>query len=90
MNLDIPKMVFDPPLPRGVCQQMADDEKYETIKEISESTKKIAESAVADAQKSKKRANTATIISVLSLLVSFLTNVDKIAANIHFLINLLR
>lgn len=54
MNLDMPKMVFDPPLPRGVYQQMADDEKYETLKEISESAKKIAESAVADAQKSKK------------------------------------
>ena len=65
MGFKIPRMASDPPLSYGVYKQMADDEKYETLKEISENAKKIAESAVADAQKSKKRANVHFLINLL-------------------------
>lgn len=69
---------------------MEKEEKYEVIKEIADSAKLLADSAVSDAKKSKKRANIATLVSILSLLTAFLTNVDKIIANVHFLISLFR
>lgn len=83
MSFKLPLMASNPPLPHSV------HEKFETIKEISDSAKALADSAVLDAKKSKNRANIATVISILSLLTAFLTNVDKIISNVHFLISLL-
>ena len=70
-------------------EKAENDEKFETIKEIADSAKALSDSAVLDAKESKKRANIATVVSILSLLTAFLTNVDKIISNVHFLINLL-
>lgn len=88
LNFQMPRMATNPPLPYGVYKQMADEEKYETLKDIANSAKQIADSAVADSIKAKKKANIATIISVVSVIVSILTNLDKIIANVSFLINL--
>lgn len=88
LNFQMPRMATNPPLSYGVYKQMADEEKYETLKDIANSAKQIADSAVADSIKAKKKANIATIISVVSVIVSILTNLDKIIANVSFLINL--
>lgn len=88
MDIHLPNMATNPPLPYGVYKMMADEEKYETLKGIAEDARKIADSAVADSIKAKKKANVATVISVISVIVSILTNLDKIIANVNFLINL--
>lgn len=62
LNFQMPRMATNPPLPYGVYKQMADEEKYETLKDIANSAKQIADSAVADSIKAKKKANIATII----------------------------
>lgn len=62
----------NPPLPYSVYKQMADEEKYETLKDIANSAKQIADSAVADSFKAKKKANVATIISVILSLFQYL------------------
>lgn len=88
MDFKMPMMATNPPLPYSVYKQMADEEKYETLKDIANSAKQIADFAVADSIKAKKKANVATIISVISVIVSILTNLDKIISNVNFLINL--
>ena len=85
MDFKMPRMATNPPLPYSVYKQMADEEKYETLKDIANSAKQIADSAVADSIKAKKKANVATIISVISVIVSILTNLDKIISNVYFL-----
>lgn len=89
MDFKLPLMATNPPLPHSIYEKMENEEKYEAIKEIADSARILADSAILDAKKSKKRANIATLVSILSLLTTFLTNVDKIIANVHFLINLL-
>ena len=89
MSFKLPLMASNPPLPHSVYEKAENDEKFETIKEIADSAKALSDSAVLDAKESKKRANIATVVSILSLLTAFLTNVDKIISNVHFLINLL-
>lgn len=88
MDFKLPNMAENPPLPHYVYEKAENEEKYETLKEIEESARLLAESATSDANKSKKRANIATVISILSLLTAFMSNVDKIIANVHFLIDL--
>ena len=90
MDFKLPNMAENPPLPHYIYAETGHDEKYETLKEIADSARLLAESATSDATKSKKRANVATVISVLSLLTALMSNVDKIIANVHFLTDLFR
>lgn len=85
-NISLPKIATNPPIPYGVYKQMADDEKYEKLKDIANSAKQIADAAIADSNKAKKKADIATIISVISVIASILANLDKIISNVNSLI----
>ena len=83
-------------------QLKAMQDQLEPLKELSESAKRQADSAESIAQSSNelaqkaqkdagnanKKSHTATIISIASLAVAVLTNLDKITANVHWLITL--